>query len=224
MVKEKAGTRADVRVDVHHDAIGGLAVGVGCDHRHLPRRRGAVLEQAIREGVLDELAERGYNGLTFEGVAARAGTGKSTLYRRWADKPTMVVDCLSAAMPAPDAHCLHGDLREDLVTVLHAYALACAGVAGVALRAVCGEAPRCPELEHLWRERVAEPRLEVIREVVQRAIEHGEARPGATERECLLTGPAMVGQIYMATDEAPTLDDVARVVDHVIMPMIEARG
>lgn len=223
MARDKAATRADVRVDMHHDAIGRFAVGV-CDHRHLPRRRGAVLEQAIREGVLDELAERGYGGLTFEGVAARAGTGKSTLYRRWADKPTMVVDCLSAALPAHDPQSLVGDLREDLVTVLHSYAVACAGAAGFALRAVCGEAPRSPELERLWRERVAEPRLEVIREVIQRAIEHGEARPGATERECLLAGPAMIGQIYMATDDAPTLDDVRRVVDHVLLPMIEARG
>ncbi|HSA51624.1 MAG TPA: hypothetical protein VLH10_16135, partial [Yinghuangia sp.] len=67
------------------------------------------------------------------------------------------------------------------------------------------------------------PRLQVIGQVIRDAIERGEARPGAAERECLFAGPAMVGQIYMATDEPPTRDEVARIVDHVVLPMIEAR-
>ncbi|MCF2527797.1 TetR/AcrR family transcriptional regulator [Yinghuangia soli] len=204
--------------------MGELAVEVGgYDHRRFPRRRGKVLEQAIGDAVVEELAERGYTALTFEGVAARAGTGKSTLYRRWADKPSMVVDCLTAVLPGPDDHPPTGDLREDLVNVLEAYATSCAGTIGVALRAVCGDAVKSPELQTMWRERAAEPRLAAIRSIIQAAVDRGEARPGALEPECILAGPAMIGQIYMATDNPPTRDEVRRVVDHVLVPMYEAR-
>lgn len=214
----------DVRVDVHHGAMDDLAVEVGYDHRHLPRRRGEVLAKAIGEAVVAELAERGYSALTFEGVASRAGTGKSTLYRRWADKPTMVVDCLAAQLPSPQDHDLNGDLRADLITVLSAYAEACGGTVGVALRAICGEAVKnCDQLQQLWRERVSAPKLALIRNVLEQAVAKGQARPGAIEDECVMAGPAMVGQIYMANDRPPTREEVVRIVDHVMVPMLEAR-
>lgn len=219
-----ADLAADVQMDAHRGATGSCAVDVGGDdHRRFPRRRGKVLAQAIRHAVVDELAERGYAGLTFEGVATRAGTGKSTLYRRWADKPSMVVDCLSAAMPDPDDHPLVGNLRDDLIIALESYAVACAGTVGVALRTVCGETAKSPELQELWRRRAAEPRLAVIRGLIQAAVDRGEARPGGLEPECILAGPAMVGQLYMATDQPPTHDEVCRVVDHVLVPMLEVR-
>jgi AcrR family transcriptional regulator len=47
------------------------------------RRRGQILEHAIFDAVLDQLQTVGYTGLTMEGVAACAHTGKAALYRRW---------------------------------------------------------------------------------------------------------------------------------------------
>ena len=54
------------------------------------RRRGEVLERALYEATLAELAEVGYGGLTMEGIAARARTGKAALYRRWCSKHDLV--------------------------------------------------------------------------------------------------------------------------------------
>src|SRR5438445_2508913 len=54
------------------------------------RRRGEVLERALYEATLAELAEVGYGGLTMEGIAARAHTGKAALYRRWCSKQDLV--------------------------------------------------------------------------------------------------------------------------------------
>lgn len=65
------------------------------------RRRGAELEQAIYAAVLAELTERGYAGLTFDGVAARARTSRPVLYRRWSTKAEMVLDAVVVLEP-PD--------------------------------------------------------------------------------------------------------------------------
>lgn len=82
------------------------------------RRRGAVLEAAIQEAVLAELAEHGYSGTTYEGVAARAGTSKPVLYRRWPSKAAMVAAANVRSnlddVVAPDTGTLAGDLRELL--------------------------------------------------------------------------------------------------------------
>lgn len=54
------------------------------------RRRGAELEQAILAAVIEELLEKGYAGATYDSIAARAGTSKPVLYRRWESKAQMV--------------------------------------------------------------------------------------------------------------------------------------
>ncbi|MGV9709550.1 TetR/AcrR family transcriptional regulator [Gordonia sp. NPDC003424] len=81
------------------------------------RRRGVELETAIYAAVLAELSESGYSAMTFEGVAARAGTSKAVLYRRWATKGEMVIAALSDSIrpfAAPDTGSLHGDLVATL--------------------------------------------------------------------------------------------------------------
>ena len=70
------------------------------------RRRGAVLERAILDAALEQLSTVGWNGLTMEGVAAGAQTGKAAVYRRWPSKEDLVADALQAGLPrieeAPD--------------------------------------------------------------------------------------------------------------------------
>lgn len=56
------------------------------------RRRGAVLEHAILDAALEQLSTVGWNGLTMEGVAAGAQTGKAAVYRRWPSKEDLVAD------------------------------------------------------------------------------------------------------------------------------------
>lgn len=90
------------------------------------RRRGKVLEDAILEAAWKELCDVGYNHLTIEGVAARAKTNKAVVYRRWANKPTLVLSVLHKFVPplpllpkeVPDT----GDLRNDVFSFLHGIA------------------------------------------------------------------------------------------------------
>ncbi len=84
------------------------------------RRRGTELVRAIHEAVLAEVAEHGYAGTTYDGVATRAGTSKPVLYRRWPTKANMVLDALLEASPGltlpPDTGSLSGDLKAFLRT------------------------------------------------------------------------------------------------------------
>src|SRR5258707_13730922 len=63
------------------------------------RRRGEVLERALYEATFAELAAVGYGGLTMEGIAARARTGKAALYRRWASQHDLGQAALPHAVP-----------------------------------------------------------------------------------------------------------------------------
>lgn len=83
------------------------------------RRRGAGLEAALLDAAWAELAELGYAGMTFEGVARRAETSRSVVYRRWATKPELVLAALrryydTHPIVMPDT----GSLRDDTVALL----------------------------------------------------------------------------------------------------------
>jgi AcrR family transcriptional regulator len=83
------------------------------------RRRGATLEDALLEAAWAELMAVGYANLTMEGVAARAGTSKPVLYRRWPHRAELVLAALrSRVVPIADDVPDTGDLREDTLTVL----------------------------------------------------------------------------------------------------------
>jgi len=65
------------------------------------RKRGVVLEDAILAAAYAELTEVGYTQFTVESVAARARTGKASIYRRWTTKQALVLDALCAGLPTP---------------------------------------------------------------------------------------------------------------------------
>ena len=84
------------------------------------RRHGQGLVRAIQEAVVAEVAEHGYAGTTYDGVATRAGTSKPVLYRRWPTKANMVLDAFLDASPGltlpADTGSLSGDLKALLRT------------------------------------------------------------------------------------------------------------
>src|SRR5215467_4565735 len=94
----------------------GLSTGAPCVRTGASRRRGQDLEKAIFKATLWELAEYGYGGITMEGVANRAHTGKAALYRRWSSKDDLIVDALDSELSIkrdepPDT----GSVRDDML-------------------------------------------------------------------------------------------------------------
>src|ERR1700744_1203463 len=88
-----------------------------------PRPRDDVLMDAIREATRAELADHGYPGVTFEGVARRAKTSKPVLYRRYRSRAHMVVDALIVLPRQPLPASGAPSLREDMMALLDAIML-----------------------------------------------------------------------------------------------------
>lgn len=171
-----------------------MADGTQSPRRRRPGGRTARTRALALRAVLDELVERGYRHLTVEGVAARAGVHKTTLYRRWGSIDALLADAATQAMdqavPIPDT----GTLEEDLVQLASLIAANLRRPLTQALvRAVAAEADRGRRLRDVsaafwWH------RAELTRELVDRAVSRGELSIG-TDPAALLE--ALVAPIYL---------------------------
>lgn len=201
------------------------------------RRRGRDLLDAIFRAARAELAEHGYARLTMEGVAARAGTGKAALYRRWTSKRDLVLDALDDALPAPTAPA-GAALRDALVGLLGAFGDVLAGRTAFPGGAVLAEVLLEPELAARFRQRLVESTLDPIRVAIERAVgrsaagqvgeqaaggrvgERGESSP--VVEHAARTGPALVLQTFLLTGAAPARRELEEIVDLVVLPLLQA--
>lgn len=186
------------------------------------RRRGAVLEQAIYDATLAELAITGYVGLTMDGVAERARTGKAALYRRWASKRDLVLDALLRVLPDPQDHSPRGSVRDDLLATLMSITDILAGRTAfpglTALTEMLGD----PEFRTAFRARVVEPRLSLIQQILREGNARGEIRLPSDTALVTRVGPALVIQGVLLTGEAPPPSEIVRIVDTILMPLLGA--
>src|SRR5687768_17729242 len=78
------------------------------------RPRSEEAHGAILDAAVDLVREVGYDAVAMEAIAARAGVGKATVYRRWSGKETLIADAIErlmrATMPVPDTGTVAGDL------------------------------------------------------------------------------------------------------------------
>ncbi|NEE26078.1 TetR/AcrR family transcriptional regulator, partial [Streptomyces sp. SID7982] len=150
------------------------------DPRPRPGGRTARTRRQVLDAVLAELGDHGYDGLTVEAVAGRAGVHRTTVYRRWRDVGGLLADVLDAAgaddWAAPDT----GSLEEDLTGLndeIHD-ALTARPPVVPALIAASFRSPQAAEAQRrLWDDRYA--RCEVV---VERAVGRGELPPGTAAR------------------------------------------
>jgi AcrR family transcriptional regulator len=148
-------------------------------HRPPGRPRSVEADQAILRAAVDLLAGEGYGGVTMEGVAARAGVGKATVYRRWASKSALVVDAISACRESgwqpPDT----GSAYEDLLAFVRGFMhhLRTSDAARV-MPALVAELSHNAELAVAFRDGFVQPRRARILDAVRRGVERGEVRAG----------------------------------------------
>jgi AcrR family transcriptional regulator len=146
-------------------------------------RRGRPRSEAARRGVLaaarDLLAERGLSGLTMEGIAARAGVGKPTVYRHWPNAHAVAMDAFlegeevvpSASGRAPALIALRNQLR--------GIAAAFASPAGRSTAAMVAAAQNDSELAKVFRNRFIVRGREVGRALLLQAAHEGAIRDNA---------------------------------------------
>jgi AcrR family transcriptional regulator len=189
------------------------------------RRRGAVLERAIYTAVLGELAESGYAGLALDRVAQRAKIGRASLYRRWSSKSELVADAVAHALPplqqAPDT----GNIRTDLLACFEQMHQILDGLGRLALQALAAELhdPADKALITLIRDRVLEPRLQVVLDVLLKGASRGEIRAEAAVPVLARTGPALLFQHLLLYGTPPPRTQIEDIIDRVILPAAGAK-
>jgi AcrR family transcriptional regulator len=157
-----------------------------------PHRRDENARIAVLHSADDLLVERGYRGVTIEGIAARAGVAKQTIYRWWSSKVDILLDTLiddaSRQLAVPDTGGALDATREYLRTLA---AFLTAEPAGKVLLALIGEAQHDPEVAATFRDRYQAPQREREASLLTRGLESGELRPGIDVDATLdaLTGP-----------------------------------
>jgi AcrR family transcriptional regulator len=153
------------------------AVGAASPRRP-GRPRSERADRAIIDAALSLYAESGAEALCIEKVAARAGVGKATIYRRWPGKEDLLLDAI-AALKTPVPELAGESVRDDLITLLDAL---CTDVSDPrrtrTFALLLGEGTKYPRLMKRYRETVVEPRREVIRGVLRRGAASGELRAG----------------------------------------------
>jgi AcrR family transcriptional regulator len=184
------------------------------------RRRGAALEQAIYQAALQELAATGYTGLTMDGVARRAQTGKAALYRRWASKKDLVLDALWRVLPDPRELAPSDSVRDNLVAALTIMTDTLAGRAALPSLDVMVQVLGEPELRKAFGARVIQPRLRLIQAILRQGAARSEINPQSAIPLIARTGPAMVLQAFLLTGKPPSRAELARIVDAILMPLL----
>ncbi|MFC3058461.1 TetR/AcrR family transcriptional regulator [Paenirhodobacter populi] len=188
------------------------------------RRRGAALEEAILDAAWEELTTYGYEKLTLESVARRAGTSRTVLSRRWDTlsklaSAAIVRYALQNPTEVPDL----GSVREELMLLFRQ----------IARRS-------SPKLVHLIYEMrkdleaayssFADIRAQVgstgypLQQILDRAIARGEVRPGHVTPRLLRLPVDLARHEMMITFQPLTEADITEIVDDIVLPVWTGRG
>lgn len=185
------------------------------------RRRGAQLESALLDAAWSELLENGYDGLTIDAVAARAGTSRAVIYRRWPTKQELVRGTLAHRgannWPPPSDT---GSLRGDLIALMRQANQTRMGVAllvGVRLMAYYQETgTSIADLIDV----MPGNHQAVVALIIERGIQRGEIDPAKlTPRIARLPFDLYRYEVLMTFQPVPdpTIDEI---VDTVFLPLV----
>lgn len=194
------------------------------DERRPQRRRGARLEKDLLEAAWAELTEHGYAELTFEGVARRADTSRSVVYRRWSTRRDLVLAALrhrtdEPPQPAPDT----GSLRGDLVEILRGMTRRVDVM--VLLGVQMGEFSRETGISpYALREHWLGGGGAAVAEVVRRATDRGEVDAARVTPRTVRLAADLLRLEVTTTMRSPSEATLASIVDEVVVPVLTGRA
>lgn len=180
----------------------------------LSRRRGVELEDALLQAAWEEVSEVGYAQVTMEGVAARAGTSKPVLYRRWPNRAALVLAAMRRQMvPMSSGIPDTGTLRGDVLSVLRQLRRRYRQIGPDILHGLMTELSEVPAS-------VLQVIPEVMTVILRRAAERGEVRlEKVTPRVASLPGDLLRHQLLI-TRAPPSDAFLAEIVDDIFLPLV----
>jgi len=187
------------------------------------RRRGEALEHALLDAAWDELHEVGYAGLTIEAVADRAGTSRAVLYRRWRNRPDLVIAAMRRHRPLlsgeiPDT----GSLRGDVLALLHRASSHVAEIGPETVYGLLGDYLSDAELFARSQMQVLHISAEVMETILERAADRGEARADVQRRIATLPTDLFRNELFRSRIP-PSEGALAEIVDDVFLPLVRPR-
>jgi AcrR family transcriptional regulator len=186
------------------------------------RRRGRALEEALLDAAWAEITERGYDDMTIDAVAVRAGTSRAVLYRRWPNKQELVFAALAHeagkdVVTAPDT----GSLRGDVIALLQEANKVRAGVVAQLVTQLGGFYRQTGSSLADLKAFVQGGRDAFLEEAIQRAIARGEVRPErVTERIARLPVDLFRYEI-MLTLQPMSDEAIEEIVDTIFLPLVQ---
>jgi AcrR family transcriptional regulator len=141
------------------------------------RPRGADATASILRETLQLGEEIGFDALTVEGIAERTGVAKTTIYRRWPNVSTIVMDAFLSEITRAAPLLEKATARESFAASMKLLVRAYRGRQGKVLRALVGRAQLDSKLLEAVKTHWVEPRRLIAREIVRRGIQSGELRP-----------------------------------------------
>ena len=157
--------------------------------RHSSRRERS--ERAILKAARELIEEGGVGRLTIEGVAARSGVAKTTIYRRWRDKDdlalALLIELTAEINPPPDK----GDTRKELLTFVETATKVI--TSGGVVSGLVSEIATRPDLSRQYVERIVNVRMAELKTVIDRGIERGDLRQ---DTEVRLVHELLIGPLY----------------------------
>lgn len=183
-------------------------------------RRGPARSEAARVAILAatarQFAEKGYDRLTMEGIAADAGVGKQTIYRWWSSKGALITDCLIEGLLLSDdlTPPYTGELRADLITWLaNLHRIIERPGEQTMMRSLIAAAAENPDVGGRLYDSLGTGSELIVR--LERAIDDGQLAPTAPLPEI---GEALVGSIlFRLLSRKPTGDDdIERIIAAVL--------
>jgi AcrR family transcriptional regulator len=187
------------------------------------RRRGEELLAALHEAVLAELDEVGLGRLTMEGIARRAGTPKTTLYRRWSAPEEVLLDAIAAAYPVEEPSPAADDLRGDLIAALQLMLEWSRHPTARAVQAIMLERHRRPDLVGRLYRVFDRAGRRFTATVLHHYARLGHLDPALVTPVVEDIGEALVFKIAFDTGEEPSAERLAEIVDQAILPAVGIR-
>jgi AcrR family transcriptional regulator len=187
------------------------------------RRRGEALENALLDAAWAELQAAGYAGLTMEAVADRAGTSRAVLYRRWRNRPELVIAAIRRYQPMlsgeiPDT----GSLRGDVLALLRRMSARLAEIGPEIVYGLLGDYLSDAELFARSQDQVLHISAGVMDTILQRAADRGEARASVEPRIATLPTDLFRNELFVSRNP-PSEGAIAEIIDDVFLPLVRPR-
>jgi AcrR family transcriptional regulator len=184
------------------------------------------LEQAILQAAVEEMAEVGYQNLTMDSVAARAGTAKNVIYRRWPSRAALCVAAYRRMLPAdPEDTPDTGDLRSDALVLLTRVNDRMSSPVGKILRELLADIQADPERLRELREQVGRASVAPWLTVLARAAARGDVGPAALTPRVATVAVNLLRNEYALNGVTTVPDSIlVEIVDQVFLPLVRTQG